>query len=60
MNFCRVGHLFFGLKILGEKNIEVGEQIPEEDLREQLIQEHLKQFEDERERIQGPAVQVRR
>ena len=54
--FCRVGHLFYGLKILGEKSIEVGEQISEIDIREQLIQEHLKQFEYDHRRIQGPGI----
>lgn len=58
-NFCRVGHLFYRLKVLGEKNIEVGEQLYEDALREQLIREKLKQFEDDHQRIQAevsPAV----
>lgn len=52
-NFCRVGHLFYRLKVLGEKNIEVGEQLYEDALREQLIREKLKQFEDDHRRIQA-------
>ena len=57
--FCRVGDLFYKLRILSEKNIEVGEQISEIDLREQFIHEYLKQCENDHRRIQGPALQGR-